>query len=541
MKASIFIPFLISFWFYFLFISLSNYAQNITVDWIQKKPHTIGRLISFDKSGNIIACGTYGNSSPNWSDIITIKYDSLGTEIWSATYDDTLFNGLDRCMALAIDTFNNVYVAGVTNLPYDFTFTNSQGVLIKYNEQGVFEWKRSWGNSAGFAASFNSMKLLNNKDIYISGYANPISTGDPHSLLMKYDSSGNVQWVHVDSSTTENYISQIEADKSGNIYAVGTTSCCPPTYRMRLEKYRPDGTRQWEHVLIDTLYNYGYGGGIVIDDSANCYLLASISYSFSPSGYDGGIAKIDSAGNKKWLFPFVGNPPSYSGEDISNVLINSKNELFCKGTLTGSNNIVTSLVINLNPINGSINWMFQDTTLKSGGTGQLYNDTLGILSNGAATGGLPTLISLCNQVNGDTVWTCSLFAGHNYTFYSLLFQRSNYYLYGYSYDPNLGHFQDSLILVKLNMDHILSAPSLDVLGEYAMYTYPNPAHSFIKLFFIDNSIIPQKVCLYSLSGELVFKTMGRLSTIDVSKLTPGFYALEVNTNYGIFRKKIIIY
>ena len=95
---------------------------------------------------------------------------------------------------------------------------------------------------------------------------------NPHALLMKYDSTGNIQWIHVDSATVENYISQIETDKAGNIYAVGTTTCCSPQYKMRLEKYRPNGTRQWEYVLIDSLYTYGYGETIVIDDSANCYL-----------------------------------------------------------------------------------------------------------------------------------------------------------------------------------------------------------------------------------------------------------------------------
>ena len=528
--------------FFLLFSFCVGFAQHVTVDWIQKKPHTIGRLITFDHNDNIIACGTYGNSAPNWSDIITIKYDSLGNTLWTTTYDDTLNNGTDRPMALAIDTFNNVYVAGVTNLPYDFTFTNPQGVLIKYNAQGIFQWKRSWGNAQGFSASFNSMKLVNNKDIYVSGYANPITTGDPHSLLMKYDSSGIIQWVHVDSATVENYISQIETDKAGNIYAVGTTTCCLPQYKMRLERYRPNGTRQWEYVLIDSLYTYGYGETIVIDDSSNCYLHSTISYNFSPSGYDQGIAKIDSSGNKKWFSPFAANPPFYIDRSISNVLINSKNELFCKGTLTNSNGELIIQLLNLNPISGNINWVNSDTALRTGGIGQLFYDTLGILSNGFntnASGELACVISLSNQFNGDTLWTASLFGGRNYYLYTLLFKNSNYYLYGSSYDPNLGHFEDSLILVKLNLSQLLTSKNEDLENEGGVFVYPNPANEIINVSVNDESVKIKKLTLYSITGEAVLTATNRSSSVNILTLPKGLYILEVITSKGVEREKII--
>lgn len=530
------------FYLQFFFIISSTHAQNITLDWIQKKPHTIGRLVSFDKSGNIIACGTYGNSAPNWSDIITIKYDSLGTELWSATYDDTLFNGLDRCMALAIDSFNNVYVAGVTNLPYDFTFTNPQGVLIKYNSQGVFQWKKSWGNSAGFAASFNSMKLANDNEIYLSGYANPISTGDPHALLMKFDSSGVIQWLHVDSATVENYISQIDVDKAGNIYAVGTTSCCPPTYRMRLEKYRSDGTRQWEQVLFDTLYTYGWGGTVTLDDSANCYLVGSISYQFSPTAYDIGIAKIDSSANKKWFTPFFGDTSYYWAEGLGNPILNSKQEMFCSGSLSPiTGGASHSLLVKINPISGAFIWINADTS-RQGSISQLYNDTSALISYGFFTknGILSLSFSICNQINGDTVWTESLFGGMNYLLYNLIFQNSNFYLFGYSYDPNFGQFYDSLILVKLNFEQLTTIRTNWLQLQNEIVVYPNPSSEFLTIKLRDKQTQLHSIKLFNITGKVSAAYLGFANKIDISNLQKGLYVLEAITNNGVLRKKIII-
>ncbi len=70
--------------------------------------------------------------------------------------------------------------------------------------------------------------------------------------------------------------------------------------------------------------------------------------------------------------------------------------------------------------------------------------------------------------------------------------------------------------------------------------YPNPVNDILQIqltALTQNSSIN----VYDMSGRnvLVYNTVGNSSILDVSSLTPGVYILEVHTDKGISRKKVI--
>jgi Secretion system C-terminal sorting domain len=70
--------------------------------------------------------------------------------------------------------------------------------------------------------------------------------------------------------------------------------------------------------------------------------------------------------------------------------------------------------------------------------------------------------------------------------------------------------------------------------------YPNPVNDVLQVqlnTITNNSLI----YLYDMSGRnvLTFSSIGTLSAVDVSSLRPGVYMLEVHSDNGISRKKVV--
>ena len=86
-----------------------SFAQAPVLQWERQKARSIGKLIAQNSEGNIVVCGTYGNNfSTDWVNIITIMYDTNGTELWSQIYEDTINGGINEPFDIVIDTFDNL-------------------------------------------------------------------------------------------------------------------------------------------------------------------------------------------------------------------------------------------------------------------------------------------------------------------------------------------------------------------------------------------------------------------------------------------------
>lgn len=120
-------------------------------------------------------------------DVILYKLDSLGNEIWSHTYGDSLQNG---CQGLLPVSDGNYLSYGETEIypssPFDF-------YLEKIDPAGGSIWRYTYGG-AGTDAIF-SVKEDTDGGFICTGYSNSYNGGAPLDLvILKTDRYGTFQW-----------------------------------------------------------------------------------------------------------------------------------------------------------------------------------------------------------------------------------------------------------------------------------------------------------------------------------------------------------
>ena len=180
-----------------------------------------------DASNNIFT----GGSSDYSARAVITKLNSSASIQWTSNY--TVFNYSGSYVNLALDSSGNVYGSGYVHGGYE-------GILTKLNSSGTPQWYRTIrGNASPTSgnANFSDVEVSSGGDVYACGGYNPSSSARP--VLLKYDSSGNLQWQREFASGTSSnlYYEEIAFDTSGYIYGV---------WGNYVSKYNSSGTLQWQ-------------------------------------------------------------------------------------------------------------------------------------------------------------------------------------------------------------------------------------------------------------------------------------------------------
>jgi len=141
----------------------------------------------FNFGNNVTATGTYEgqNRNFNWiygKSVVLVKYDSSGTAQWAQTVAAGPINS--EFQSVTVDSSGNIYAAGYIAGNGTFNFGNGVTATSAYD-------KHTWDDGNNI-------------------------------LLMKYNSSGNAQWVQtVNAGTEASEFNSVSVNSSGNIFATG--------------------------------------------------------------------------------------------------------------------------------------------------------------------------------------------------------------------------------------------------------------------------------------------------------------------------------
>jgi hypothetical protein len=277
--------------------------------------------ITVDSSGNVY----FIKNASVAKNMVIVKCNSSGTVQWQRTLGDGTNQALG--CGIAVDSSGNVYITGAVSTSL---------ILAKFDSSGTLLWQRqiAAGTNTIYNRGLNSVVIDSAGNVYAGGQVN--SSYD-RALLVKYNSSGTIQWqTQLSTTQNTNVFQSLHMDSTNSyIYCVGQASNSQSN-DMMVAKYNTSGTFQWARKLGATnVTDVGARGAV--DSSDNVYLAG---YYTSGNDYQA-VYKVDSSGSLVWSRTVAKTGATYTRG---------------QGIAAGPNNtfyLVTEDVFNPNP---AISW-----------------------------------------------------------------------------------------------------------------------------------------------------------------------------------------
>ena len=201
-----------------------KYSSSGVKQWVQRYNNTSrngddeAAAIALDAGGSIYVTGRSQSNATDF-DFLTVKYDSSGTLVWQARYNNPDVDGIEEAAAIAVDATGNAYVTGRSQgngTGYDY-------VTVKYDLGGIQQWVRRYNNNVNGVDEATAMALDAGGNIYVTGRSQGNGTGLDY-LTIKYDGSGQQVWRvrynHLNVNGADEAVA-IALDAGGNVYVTG--------------------------------------------------------------------------------------------------------------------------------------------------------------------------------------------------------------------------------------------------------------------------------------------------------------------------------
>jgi hypothetical protein len=341
-------------------ITTIKYNTNGVLQWVQFYDGAFsgadaGNALCVDGSGNVYVTG-YETTAGFTMDYVTLKYNSAGMLQWFQTYNGPgSFN--DEAKDIGLDVNGNVYVLGTSDTVFNAQ-PNEDIVLMKYNNAGIFQWRRVYDSPTHGYEFSKKLAIDKNNNILVAGYA--FVTGQGFNFFtFKWDSSGVFKWLTMYNFAPNTFEqpNAIITDSLNNVIVVGQgiAPSSGSTNDYVTVKYDSSGTQLWSARYNNIFHGEDRAEDVAMDDSLNIYVTG---YSKGTgTGFDIATIKYDPAGNQQYVLRY--DNLSANGDDVGNAIAVRNGDIYITGK---SSNLVnddyvtlrysygTPLVVNENKI-----------------------------------------------------------------------------------------------------------------------------------------------------------------------------------------------
>jgi hypothetical protein len=289
-----------------------------------------GTALAVDIGANVYVTG-FGTA------FNTVKLNPLGSNVWFTTYTDL---GPTLSQIVLVDGATNVYVAGSD--AYDHFGSASWFIvrlaIVKYDSTGSQLWTASYvceGDPSGL--QIEGAAVDNQGNIYVVVDFEP---DVQKYVTYRYSSNGGLDWV---AYPTPRYPSQshgLVVDKNHDVLVTGQINYQYPSYYYGTLKLDGNGNPLWTSYFPQRPFGSSVATAIAIDQANNVYVTG---YSpGTNSGNDIVTIKYGPNGNQVWLQRYQG--PGNGDDAGNAIAVDNNGNVYVTGyetTAAGGTEIVT--------------------------------------------------------------------------------------------------------------------------------------------------------------------------------------------------------
>jgi hypothetical protein len=252
--------------------------------------------------GGFIMSGRTFSFGAGMADAYLVKTDASGTEQWSQTYGDSMY---DRGPSVQQTSDGGYVIAGQT---WSYGAGQYDVYLVKTGASGSEQWYQTFGDSL-YDIGY-SVQLTSDGGYIIAGKTQSYGAGGYDVYLIKTGASGSEQWSQTfgGSSDEEGWSVQQTSD-GGYIIAGSTESYGAGGYDIYLIKTDATGTEQWSQTFGGSGTDRCFSVQQTTDGG---YIIAGPTTSYGAGSEDAYLIKTDASGDTLWTKTFGG-----SGSDLS--------------------------------------------------------------------------------------------------------------------------------------------------------------------------------------------------------------------------------
>jgi hypothetical protein len=283
--------------------------------------------VAVDVSGNAYVTGSSYNGS-NY-DFATIRYNSaVGSVSWTRTYGGAT-NSTDVPAGIVVDGSANVFVTG-----YSQTGTNAALITIKYSSAGTALWTNRYNSAANLSDLASAIALDTNGNVFVTGSSTP-SNSVSDFLTIKYSTAGAVLWTnryHGLAGNSDSAVS-IAVDNPGNVFVTGSSSANGGTVDIATIKYSNAGGGIWTNRYTGPANGTDQAAALALDASGNLYVTGNSQNSAASD-----IATIKYSGDGTALWTNFFNGPANSYDQGVALAVDNAGSVFVAGDVFNGTN-----------------------------------------------------------------------------------------------------------------------------------------------------------------------------------------------------------
>ncbi len=550
--------------------------------------------INSDASGNIYLTGAFVGSadfdphptatdyrlSAGSADYFVLKLGSNGNQIWAHTFGKF---GADETNAVITDS-KGVYVAGYFRGTVDFdpdtTTYNVSSIsgsadpfIQKFDTSGDFKWVRVYAGSGN--SGINAAQIGYSGNLYITGSFVGTADFDPDTstynltsttsgasdvFVQNMDTSGNMIWTVSYGSTAYDHGTAITTNRFGNIITGGaftyTVDFDPDTstYNLTSFSFHPDAFVQSlkeclnDHTfdtIISCKSSFTWLDSVTYTESTDtpmvvltnfrgCDSIVSLSLSLQPINYTDSIQSCTAV-------TWIDSVTYVESNDTAQFVITDS--MGCDSVITLNLTILSTQVVD--EINACEPFTWIDSVTYSNST----DTPMVIFTDSHGCDSVVTLDLTITRPNVDVVVQGNtLNAQATSSVFQWLDCNDNFSeipgAHGNIFTPQSNGLYAVEVLKKGCADTSLCYQITGIgIADYSadkIRIYPNPGNGFVNIEFDENT--NATINIYSSQGSLVKteKVISQKSTTLLLSIDAGIYYLEVLSEKGLVRKKIII-